>query len=289
MKKPTVSIVIPAYNESGQILHCLSACVQQNDMPDEIIVVDNNSKDDTAVLVRQFIADHPDANIRLISEMKQGLVPARNTGLAAATSEVLGRIDADAILEPGWVAAVREFFADGSIDAASGPVLYHDMPLPKVGFAFDKRIRQTLYRSAKDHKFLFGTNMAVRASAWHEIVDRIIPDPNDEHHEDISIALTLFKNGYEIGYCPDMVAGMSARRIEDNPKDFYKYVMRFERTFKAYNLKSARARMPIFIYLLIYFPIRTIRKFYNTETRQFTLAKVRADVDAAREKITRSL
>ena len=116
--------------------------------------------------------------------------------------------------------------------------------------------------------------MAVRATAWDAIKDHIPPDPNDEHHEDVSIAITLFQHGLEIAYAPLMVAGMSARRIEDKPKDFYRYIMRYERTFKAPGVKSAQARMPIFIYLLIYFPIRTIRQFYDTDTNKFTWRKL---------------
>ncbi len=103
-------------------------------------------------------------------------------------------------------------------------------------------------------------------------------DEADELHEDIDLALTMFENGLEIIYDPKMIGGMSARRIEDSPRDFYQYVMRFERTFKAHGVKSATARIPIFIYLLTYFPIRTIRKFYDGETSRFTLRKLRDEL-----------
>jgi hypothetical protein len=97
-------------------------------------------------------------------------------------------------------------------------------------------------------------------------------------HEDVDLALTLFENDFEVVYEPEMIGGMSARRLEDSPRNFYRYVMRFERTFKAHDVRSATARIPILIYLLTYFPLRTIRKFYDGDTNQFTLQKLRDEM-----------
>lgn len=271
---PTLSIAIPAYNEESVIERCIVACATQVPLADEIIVIDNNSRDETLSIAQDVARRYPQANIRVVSEKKQGLLPARDRGFQEATSEIVGRIDADSILEPGWVQAVKEVFVDPEVMAASGPVVYYDMPLRKLGLKVDNIIRKLLHQNAKDHRFLFGTNMAVRATAWDAIKEHIPPDPNDEYHEDVSIAITLFQHGLEIAYAPLMVAGMSARRIEDKPKDFYRYIMRYERTFKAHGVKSAQARMPIFIYLLIYFPVRTIRQFYDTDTNKFTWRKL---------------
>lgn len=275
---PSVGIVIPAYNEEDSIAKCLDACVDQTSPADEIIVVDNNSSDDTVKIIKKYKKNHPDANIRLIREKKQGITPARNAGFNAAVSDIIGRIDADSVIDETWIAAVRQAFRLKDVAAATGPVLYHDMPLQKAGFRVDDKIRNTLHRLAKDHRFLFGSNMAIRASAWHEIKDLVHLDENDEMHEDIDLALTMFKNDLEIIYEPNMIAGMSARRLEDSPRAFYQYVMRFERTFKAHGVKSATARVPIFIYLLAYFPIRTVRKFYDGETSKFTLRKLRDEL-----------
>lgn len=283
-KVPSVAIVIPAYNEEGAIVKCLDSCVNQTSKADEIIVVNNNSKDDTVKIIKQYQKEHPDQNIRLLHETKaQGIIPARNHGFNHAKSDVIGRIDADSALEPDWVESVRRTFQDDSIAASTGPVLYHDMPLQKAGFKVDDRIRSALYKMAKDHSFLFGSNMAIRSSAWHQVRDLTNLDPDDLMHEDIDLALTLFENDLKITYDPTMVAGMSARRLEDSPRDFYRYVMRFERTYKAHGVKSATARVPIFIYLLIYFPIRTVRKFYDGETNQFTLQKLRDELTRLRD------
>lgn len=285
VKLPSLSIVIPAYNEEKVIRKCLESCVAQTHLADEVIVVDNNSTDDTAKIVRSMQRAYPAAHIRLLRETEQGIIPARDRGFWAAKSEVLGRIDADSVLGPDWVRSVQHTFAKKQIAAATGPVVYHDMPLPKVGLAFDKQIRKALYNSAKDHTFLFGSNMAIRKTAWVQIQDLVHRDEDDQLHEDIDIALSLYRRGLYVAYDPEMVGGMSARRLEDKPRDFYNYVMRFERTFQVHGVSSATARMPIFIYLMIYFPIRTLRKFYDGETNKFTLQKLRDDIREIAEKI----
>jgi len=285
VKLPTLSIVIPAYNEEKVIEKCLLSCVTQKELADEIIVVDNNSSDETAKIVRRIQRLYPEAHIRLLKETEQGLIPARNHGFKVAKGEIMGRIDADSKLGDDWVYTVRRTFAKKSIAAATGPVAYHDMPMPKVGLAFDKRIRQALYNSAKDHTFLFGSNMAIRKTAWLQIQELVHRDEDDLLHEDIDIALSLFRKNLHVVYDQHMVGGMSARRLEDKPKDFYNYVMRFERTFQAHDISSANARIPIFIYLMIYFPIRTLRKFYDGDTNKFTLSKLREDIREIAERI----
>lgn len=274
---PTVSVVIPAYNEEDTIEKCLSSFLDQSVQPLEVIVVNNLSTDKTAEVVRSFRAAHKDkVNIRLLQQSEaQGIVPTRDYGMARAKGDVLGRIDADSVLDEGWVEAVQEAFADPDVAAASGPVVYHDMPARNVGFRADTQIRTTLDKLAKKHRFLFGSNMAVRASVWKAILPELCEDKEDKMHEDIDIALHLFQAGYKVVYVPDMIGGMSARRLEDSPKDFYRYVMRFENTYKAHGIKSASARIPIFIYLSTYFPLKFVRFTYDGDEQKFTFDKFR--------------
>src|SRR5690606_14823736 len=125
-------------NEESTIRSCLLAAVMQTVAAHEIIVVDNKSTDATADVVRSVIAEIPAAPITLVAQHDfQGLIPTRNVGLDSATGDVLGRIDADSIIEPNWVEEVQRAFADESIAAATGPVLYYDMPLRRFGLRAD--------------------------------------------------------------------------------------------------------------------------------------------------------
>lgn len=94
---PEVSVVIPAYNESRNILATLSSLAASSTMKAfEVIVVDNNSSDDTARLVAL-------SGAICINELKQGITPARNRGLAASRGKYLLNADADTIYPPQWI------------------------------------------------------------------------------------------------------------------------------------------------------------------------------------------
>jgi hypothetical protein len=86
-----VSVVVPFYNAERSVEDCIAALRAQTLAPPryEIIMVDNNSTDGSADLVRKY----PD--VRLLSEEKQGSYAARNRGVAAARGAIVAFTDAD--------------------------------------------------------------------------------------------------------------------------------------------------------------------------------------------------
>ncbi len=278
-QQPSVTIVIPAYNEERFIGRCLDACIDQSSAPEEIIVVNNRSTDNTASVVRRYQEEHPHIDIRLLDQNEyQGLAPTRNYGLDHAKSDVVGRIDADSIIANDWVEALRRRFQDPAIDAASGPAAFYDMPLRGFLFWLDCILREKVQSKAKNERFLFGSNMAIRATAWKAIGHLTQLDPEERLHEDIDLALTLFENDFQIAYDPAMVVGISGRRVESSLPDFYRYVTRYTRTTELHGIKSPAAHTSIITLLLLYYPFRTMRFFYDVENLQFTSSKLRAKV-----------
>ncbi|WP_175364338.1 glycosyltransferase family 2 protein [Mycobacterium lentiflavum] len=261
-----MAIVIPAHNEERFIGRCLHSCINQTSLPDEIIVVNNKSTDNTRAIVHYYQNENPHIKIRLLDQnYVQGLIPTRNAGFDHARSDIIGRIDADSIITNEWVKTLRWRFRDAGVAAATGPVFYYDMPLRRIGFWLDHMVRNTLRRYAKDQRFLYGANMAIRASAWWAIRRLVAPDREDRLHEDIDIALTLFKNGYEIAYDRMMVAGISARRMESSSNDFYRYTTRYLATTKAHDADSHIAYAVMGILLAGYPILRATRFFYRPE------------------------
>lgn len=258
---PTVSIVIPAYNEQDTIKACVLAALDQTVPANEIIVVDNKSTDDTAKVVHALQVAYPEAPIIYFEQNEQqGLIPTRNFGLDRAQSEVVGRIDADSVLEPTWVAEVQRAFADPMVAAATGPVLYYDMPLRRFGHIADDAIRRAMIVITRDYHLLFGSNMALRASAWQTIRSEVCLDPEDELHEDIDLSIHLHEHGLKVVYSSDIVTGMSARRIDDSPREYYNYVMRFERTYKKHKIRSIALRAPMAILMSAYPALKAMRR-----------------------------
>ena len=232
----TVSIVIPAWNEEERIADCLLNATRQTVRPHEVIVVNNRSTDNTAQVVRDFIKNHPDDNVILLDQDKeQGLIPTRNFGLDHATGDILGRFDADCMIKPDWVEVVTGIFTeDPEAMGATGPVMYYDMPSRHFGLKGDNSIRKRIFRADDGRPLLFGSNMALRASAWRQISGEVCRDKSDVMHEDIDISLHLIGKGLKTVYSPRMIAGMSARRMDTSLSSFRNYMRRFKNTFDAH-------------------------------------------------------
>ena len=102
--------------------------------------------------------------------------------------------------------------------------------------------------------------MAMRSTAWTAIRDEACLDPDDELHEDIDLSIHLHRHKLKIAYSSEMVTGMSARRIDDSPRQFYNYVMRFERTYQKHKVRSLALRAPMAILMSAYPALKAMRK-----------------------------
>jgi GT2 family glycosyltransferase len=94
---PRVSVVVASYNGARTLEACLASLDRLNYPDYEVILVDDGSKDDT----RQIASDHPDA--RYIFQENKGLSVARNTGINAATGEVVAFTDSDCRADEDWL------------------------------------------------------------------------------------------------------------------------------------------------------------------------------------------
>jgi hypothetical protein len=110
--------------------------------------------------------------------------------------------------------------------------------------------------------------MALRSSAWDTIRAETCRDEKDEMHEDIDLSLHLAEHDLKIQYCPQMVSGMSARRLEDSPRDYRYYVTRFDRTYKAHNVKKMALKAPMVVFFSVYFPAKLLRAIHTVNTAQ---------------------
>ena len=135
-KEPAISVVICTYNRDKFIGESLNCLAKQDLSPDafEIIVVDNNSTDNTAAIAKDFIATHPDLNIRYVLEPNKGLSFARNRGIQEARAAVITYIDDDAEATSGFLQSIVSFMqADQTIVGLGGKVIpkYSESEEPK--------------------------------------------------------------------------------------------------------------------------------------------------------------
>ncbi|MBA3758843.1 glycosyltransferase family 2 protein [Candidatus Saccharibacteria bacterium] len=258
IKPLTLSLVIPVYNEEHHIGPCLDAIAAQTDKPDEVIVVDNNSSDKTLEIAKLY------PFVSILTEKKQGVVHARNTGFNAARGDVIARIDADTLLPPNWTGSIRKAFNNQKTDAVTGPVYYYDMPFSSVNYRLDHFFRSIMNIRMEQFPFLYGSNMAIRRSAWKLVADKTCVAK--KVHEDLDLAIHLQEAGYGITYRPDMRGGVSARRYDDTLNDFSLYMKMYVHTYKAHERQGLMPFVAMTAYTTGYIALQPLRRSYDPKT-----------------------
>src|SRR4051812_49132914 len=109
---PKISVVICSYNRADYIIGAVESLYHQTlDKKDfEVLVVDNNSSDNTGELVLHYIHHHPEMDLKYLSESRQGASFARNTGAAFSRSPLLCFMDDDALAEKEYLQRILQFF-----------------------------------------------------------------------------------------------------------------------------------------------------------------------------------
>lgn len=259
----SVSIVIPVFNEEDYIKDCLDSIQRQSRKPDEVIVVDNGSTDKTLEIVKKY------SFVKLIHEKKRSVLYARSTGFNTAKSDIIGRIDADTILETDWVEQLHRIFQDATVAGVTGPLQFYDMPFAPQNYLVDHFFKGPLYKLDKNFPFLFGTNMAITKKAWHlvrpELCDR------KDINEDADIAIHLYKHQQKLIYDVKLRAGMSSRRFDDSLKEFISYEKMQSYTYDVHDLRPMGSRIARTMYMVGYVIFWPLRRSYNQRTKKRTL------------------
>lgn len=99
---PAVAVVIPAYNAAATLADTLASASAQTWRDLEIVVVDDGSRDDTAVVAER--AQRADPRIRVVRQANAGLPGARNAGFRASAAPFVAPLDADDLMHPERIA-----------------------------------------------------------------------------------------------------------------------------------------------------------------------------------------
>jgi glycosyltransferase involved in cell wall biosynthesis len=206
----TTSVIVCAHNEEAFIAACLHSLLTQTHLPDEILVINNASVDDTGGIARRV------PGVRVIDEPRKGLVIARERGRHEATGDLLVYLDADCRAPIFWLERIVAHFArKPQLLALSGNYRFYDWDwwgrtlIRVYDFTLGPATHVLVKHVLQIGVVFYGGNFAVRRDAIARIggFDTAI----DFHGEDTNLGRRLFEIGaVELGY--DCYLYTSARR-----------------------------------------------------------------------------
>ncbi len=210
----TVSIIIPCYNQARHIRRVVEAALDQTHPPDEIIVVDDASTDESVEILRQLpvkLIQHP---------FNQGPGVARNTALQAATGLIVVYVDSDAYADRNMIEALLQAYQHPNSDTLAG-VTGRGIEV-HIENVYDRwrslHARQDFGDKMRDHvTFPFGLCMSFRRKVLLEI-GGFDPYFTINAGEDYDIGYRLKKAGYWLRYTPQAFVYHQHSDTEDKLK-----------------------------------------------------------------------
>ena len=178
-KQYPVTIIIPARNEENNIDTCLNSLLKQKYPSEkmEIIVIDDNSNDGTAAIVREYCIKHPFVKLISLGQCPPGVSPKKRAlqkGIDLADGEIIFTIDADCSAPVKWISKMLIHFED-SVGMVTGLV------------TFSKNDEKSFFHKIQSLEFLGltmagigsigvddpiianGANLAFRKGAFYEV------------------------------------------------------------------------------------------------------------------------
>ncbi|WP_254761461.1 glycosyltransferase [Natrinema marinum] len=199
-EEPSVSIVLPTYNESAIVESKLEELVELDYPMEKVeLVVVDSSDDGTADLVETFFAGRSDPELTLIRENeRRGLAVALNEAYAAADNEVVVKTDCDSRLAPDAVRKAVANLADPSVAGVTGrnAEVIGDSEVER-GYR-DLQTMIQILESHIDSTLIFHGPF----SAFER--DAIVPIDEDSIADDTELALKIRRNGGRVIFDPDI-------------------------------------------------------------------------------------
>ena len=112
-KQPSVTIIVPARNEEENITACLQSIFQQDYQNFDVILINDNSEDNTLLLAQEFTKNHANFRILNLSDTPSSMAPKKaaiSVGVKHSTSEIIVTTDADCIVKPTWTSSLIKQF-----------------------------------------------------------------------------------------------------------------------------------------------------------------------------------
>jgi glycosyltransferase involved in cell wall biosynthesis len=215
-----ISVFIPCYNEEKYLDDCLTSLSKQTLLPDEVILCDNNSSDNSVLVANKY---KKKLNLIVINETKQGIMPTVEKAWRATTGDILIRTDADAVFPPQWIEKIIGHFNDDPKLAACGGdwVPYQENFFWKIVTKLGFDLGNIVLPITKGYVYLFGPNTAIRRQVMEKINGYVTDDPYIV--DDQLLSQKLYQNKLKFARFSDCWNYHSARRYHQGIINLVRY------------------------------------------------------------------
>ena len=208
-----ISVIIPTYNRANYLDKLLEKLSNQSISKSnyEIIVVDNNSIDNTKGIVNKYI-NFNKISIKYVFESHQGLHFSRHTGAKVSNSEILAYIDDDAICNKDWLKELLKAYSKEDVDCAGGKIIIRwDKKIPLWIVPYEGALGRLDYgpksRILNYGEYIYGANFSIRKKVLFD-VGGFNPDQIGEYligDGEIGLCKKLYKKGIKIAWVPNAI------------------------------------------------------------------------------------
>jgi len=197
---PKISIIIPVYNLEQYIAKCVESCINQTFEDIEIICVNDGSKDQSLFLLKKLaVSDH---RIRVIDTPNQGVVRARETGIALATGEYITFIDGDDYISLDAMETLYRIAVQNDADIVNGSIvkMMPDEKIRLISRGNQIQNQEEFIRTAFQNDDFYSPARLFRRTLFEQRT--LMCPPEITHNEDVIMVLSLAFNAKIIVSCP---------------------------------------------------------------------------------------
>ncbi|MDX2003845.1 MAG: glycosyltransferase [Meiothermus sp.] len=209
----TVSVLIPAYNEKENIEGTIRSLMAGTRKPEEIIVINDGSKDGTAAVANR-LSLFCEGRLRLLSVPNGGKAKALNHGIVESSGDVIICIDGDTVLDTRAVEKLIPYFANEQVGGVAGRVL------PANNHSWLERFQTIEYLCGQDFEkrgmsvFNAVTVIPGAIGAWsRKALIKAGLYSHDTLVEDMDLTLAVIRNRHKIVYEPEAMAFSEAPQL----------------------------------------------------------------------------
>lgn len=173
MRKSRIDIIVPVYNRAKIVQPTLQAIAAQSFKDYRLVLVDNNSTDDTLQVLEAFKQEHSDIDVTIVQCSTPGAAAARNAGFRASGSEWVMFFDSDDLMDTDLVESYmsRIDAANGEADLVVTRVDVHNLDCSHREYPYYESnllVQHLFHASLATLRFIVRRDFFERAGEWNE-------------------------------------------------------------------------------------------------------------------------